>query len=375
MLFAAAATPLQASAASHSKQSERNFTLRIKRMVCLSVAMLGVTASTAVASASATTLNEAGSSLVYPLVARWSLAYHNVSISTAPGGSGVGQKDIIENAVDIGGSDAPMSASNYAADTHNPIEIPWALTATGVGYNVPGVKTGLRLTPAVIAGIYTGKITRWGAAPIVRLNKRYTKALRRAGKITPVFRSDGSGDSFAFQNFMYHAAPKIWTTVPTTQFPTTVGVGENGNAGVAGEVHQNKGTIGYISAYYLLDLHITTAAVQNAAGNFEFPDPKNIADASLSNSKIPPQGTDFTNANGVPIQWAPKKYKIAYPIATYTYALVNKGTQPYGGLSFPQLQAFLSWAITSGQKLGGPLDFVPLPKSIVNADRALINSL
>ncbi|MDA8067490.1 MAG: phosphate ABC transporter substrate-binding protein PstS [Actinomycetota bacterium] len=341
----------------------------------MGVAMFGLTASTAVASASAATLNEAGSSLVYPLVARWSQAYHSVTISTAPGGSGVGQKDIIENAVDIGGSDAPMSASNYSADPYNAVEIPWALTATGVGYNVPGVGSGLRLTPAVIAEIFTGRLRSWSAAPIVRLNQHYARALRRAGRITPVFRSDGSGDSFAFQNFMYHAAPKIWTTVPTTQFPTTVGIGENGNAGVAGEVHENKGTIGYISAYYLLDLHITTAAVQNAAGNFEFPDPKNIADASLSNSRIPAQGSAFTAANGVPIQWAPKRYKIAYPIATYTYAIVNKGTQPHGGLSFSQLQAFLSWAITSGQRLGGPLDFVPLPKSIVNADQALINSL
>jgi phosphate transport system substrate-binding protein len=349
--------------------------LNVKRLICLSAAVFGVSASTAAAGASAATLNEAGSSLVYPLVARWSQAYHDVTISPAPGGSGVGQKDIIQNLVDIGGSDAPMSASNYAADPYNPIEIPWALTATGVGYNIPGVGSGLRLTPAVIAEIFTGRIKDWGAAPIVRLNKHYAKALRRAGRITPVFRSDGSGDSFAFQNFMYRAVPKIWTTVPTTQFPTTVGVGENGNSGVAGEVHQNKGTIGYISAYYLLQLHISTAAVENAAHNFEFPNPKNIADASLSNSTIPPQGTDFTNANGVPIQWPPKRYKIAYPISTYTYALVNKGTAPHGGLSFSQLQAFLSWAITTGQRLGGPLDFVPLPKKIVNADQALINSL
>lgn len=355
--------------------SERKFTLHLKRMICLGAAVFGITASTAVASASATTLNEAGSSLVYPLVARWSQIYHDVTIAPAPGGSGLGQKDISQNLVDIGASDAPMSASAYAGDPYNAVEIPWALTATGIGYNVPGVKSGLHLTPAVIAQIFTGKITSWGSPAIVKLNKRDAKALRRAGKITPVFRSDGSGDSFAFQNFMYRAVPKIWTTVPSTSFPTTVGVGENGNSGVAGEVHQNKGTIGYISAYYLLQLHISTAAVQNAAHNFEFPNPKNIINASLSNSTVPAQGTAFTNANGVPIQYPAKKFKIAYPISTYTYAIVNKGTAPHGGLSTAQLQAFLNWAITTGQKYGASLDFVPLPKKIVAADQGLVNGL
>ncbi len=344
-------------------------------MICLGAVAFGVTASTAVASASATTINEAGSSLVYPLVARWSQVYKTAAISPAAGGSGTGQKDIEQNLVDIGGSDAPMPASAYSSDPYNAVEIPWALTATGVGYNIPGVKTGLKLTPTVIADIFTGKITSWNSKAIVKLNKKYAKALKRVGKITPVFRSDGSGDSFAFQNFMYLAAPKIWTTTPSTTFPTDVGVGENGNSGVAGEVHQNKGTIGYISAYYLLQLHVSTAAVENAAHKFELPNPTNIKDASLSNSTVPAQGSAFTNANGVPIQWPSKRYKTAYPVSTYTYALVNSGTSPHGGASFSDLKAFLNWAVTTGQKYGGSLDFVPLPGKIVSADQGLINNL
>ncbi len=341
----------------------------------MGAAAFGLVASTAAANASATTINEAGSSLVYPLVARWSQAYTGATIAPAAGGSGTGQKDIIGNLVDIGGSDAPMSSANFAADPYGPVEIPWALTATGVGYNIPGVKNGLQLTPTILAQIFTGKITNWNNKAIIKLNKRYAKALRHGGKITPVFRSDGSGDSFAFQNFLYRAAPKIWTTAPTTSFPTTVGVGENGNSGVAGEVHQNKGAIGYISAYYLLQLHINAAAVQNAAHKFELPNPKNIANAAQFNSTIPAQGSAFTNANGVPIQYPSKKQKIAYPISTYTYAIVNKGTSPHGGVSMSDLQAFLNWAVTTGQKYGGALDFVQLPKSIVKQDQALINGL
>ncbi len=349
--------------------------MHLKRIICLGAAAFGVTASTAAASASAATINEAGSSLVFPLVARWSQVYTGASIAPAAGGSGVGQKDIEGNLVDIGASDAPMTATAFASDPYKPVEIPWALTATGVGYNVPGVKNGLRLTAPVLAGIFTGKITTWGSPAIVKLNKHYAKALKRAGKITPVFRSDGSGDSFAFQNFMYHGAPKIWKTVPSTSFPTTVGVGENGNSGVAGEVHANKGTIGYISAYYLLQLHIQVAAVQNAAHNFVLPNPKNIANAALSNSTVPAQGSAFTSANGVPIQYPAKKYKIAYPVSTYTYAIVNSGTAPHGGISSADLKAFLNWAVTTGQKYGASLDFVPLPKKIVAADQRLINGL
>lgn len=345
-------------------------------MICVGAAVFGVSASTAIASASASTINEAGSSLIYPLAAIWGIHYTGASVKTNPGGSGIGIKDISANAytVDIGASDAPMSPTQYAGDSHTPIEIPWGLTATGIGYNIPGVKAGLKINATILAGIYTGKITTWNNKAILNLNKPFRKALLKAGKITPIFRSDGSGDSFAFQNFLYRGAPKVWKTAPSTTFPNTVGQGENGNAGVAAEVHANHGTIGYISAAYLIQQHITVAMVQNAAGNYEFPNGKNIAAAAASNSKIPAQGTAFTNANGVPIQYPAKKYKFAYPISTYTYAIVNQ--HPVSG-SAPtaDLQAFLNWAITTGQAFGGPLDFVRLPKAIVNQDKALISSL
>lgn len=350
-------------------------TLHIKRMICLGAAVIGVSASGAVASASAGTIKEAGSSLVYPLVSIWSQHYSAATISAAAGGSGVGIKDISSNSysVDIGASDAPMSSSQYGGDNHSPIEIPWALTATGVGYNIPGVK-GLRLSATVLAEIYTGKITTWGNKAILKLNKPHTKALRKAGKITPVFRSDGSGDSFAFQNFLYRGAAKLWKTVPSTSFPTTTGQGENGNAGVAAEVRTNKGTIGYISAAYLIQQHISTAAIENAAGKFEYPNGVNIANASTSDSHIPAQGSAFTSANGVPIQYPSKKYKTAYPISTYSYAIVNHNAVS-GSASTGDLKAFLNWAVTTGQHLGGSLDFVPLPKSIVSQDQGLINGL
>jgi len=342
-------------------------------MVCVgAVAMATVGGAPLAAGASATTLKEAGSSLVYPLVARWSHVYTTDQVSAAAGGSGAGISAISTNGVDIGASDAPMNSGQYAGDqSHNPVEIPWALSATDVVYNIPGVQTGLRLNATIMADIYTGKITSWGSSAIVKLNPRLKKALKKAPKITPVFRSDGSGDSYAFQNFMFRGAPKAWTVTPTTSFGGTAGQGENGNYGVAGEVAKNAGAVGYVSAYYVLSQHgIHPAALENAAGRFVMANGASIVAAAKSDAKIPAQGSAFTSAGGVSIQYPSKKYKTAYPLATYTYAIVNKD-----GSHVSALQNFLDWAITTGQKYGAALDFYPLPSSIVSQDKSLISGL
>jgi phosphate transport system substrate-binding protein len=342
-------------------------------MICMGAAVMGVAATASVASASAAPIAEGGSSLVYPLVYKWSTAYTATKVTAAAGGSSAGIAGISASnpSFQIGASDAPMTASQYAADTHTAVEIPWALSATDVVYNVPGIHAGLKLNATIVGEIYTGKITTWGSSAIVKLNKKDKKALQKAGKITPVFRSDGSGDSFVFQNFMFKGAPKVWTVAPSTAFPGTVGQGENGNYGVAGEVSKNAGAIGYVSAYYALSQHgIYPASLQNAAGNFEQANGATIEAAAKSNSSIPAQGSAFTSAGGVSIQYPSKKYKTAYPISTYTYAIVNKGSS-----GIPGLQDFLTWAVTTGQKYGAALKFYPLPASIVSQDKSLINGL
>jgi phosphate transport system substrate-binding protein len=349
-------------------------TLHLKRMICVGAAVFGATATTAVASASAASIPEAGSSLVYPLVSIWQNHYSAATIAPAAGGSSTGISDIQANSVDIGASDAPMTSSQYSGDSHSPVEIPWALTATGVGYNIPGIKSGLKLNATILAEIYTGKISNWNNKAILALNPNYAAKLKKAGKITPVFRSDGSGDSFAFQNFLLKGAPKYWKTPPSTAFAGTTGEGENGNAGVAGEVHSNSGTIGYISAAYLIQQNIHVAALENAAGNFELPNATNIANAASSDSSIPAQGMTFTNDLGVPIQYPSKKYKTAYPVSTYTYAIVNTSGSPKSG-AVSDIQAFLTWATTTGQAYGGTLDFVPLPAKIRSADARIISSI
>lgn len=345
-------------------------------MICVGAAVLGLSVSTAVASASASPVKEAGSSLAYPLVSIWAAHYDGGTGATAAsGGSGLGITDITAGSVDIGASDAPLSVAQYAAEHYSPIEIPWLLSGVGIGYNVPGVKNGLRFTPTIIADIYTGKITTWANKAITKLNPKYKKALSRAGKITPVFRSDGSGTSFAFQNFLYRSARKIWGTPPSTIFAGKVGEGESGNAGVSAEVRTNKGTIGYIEASYLIQQNIHVGQVQNAAGNYEFPNPANIEAAAKSDSTIPAQGTAFTNALGVPIQWPSKKYKTAYPISSYSYAIVN--TKPAGPAGMPAIKAFLEWVFskTGGQRYGGNLAYEPMPAGMLKSAQGLVNSL
>ena len=338
-------------------------------MICVGAAVAGVTA-TAVASASAaTTITENGSSLVFPLVSQWKTAYASQgSVSPTSSSSGTGIDLIQTNAVNIGASDAPMTSSQYAGDSHNPTQIPWALSATGVGYNIPGVGSGLKLNATILVGIYNGKITKWSNSAIVKLNPKFKKALDKAPAITGVVRTGGSGDTYAFQHFLSVADPKGWTAgFSTNWLGTGHTIAENGNSGVAGEVKSNPGAIGYISAYYLISQHVTTAAVENAADNFELPYPANIKTAALSNSKISAQGSGFT---GVSIVYPSKKYKTAYPISTYTYAIVNSGES-----NDAAVKAFLSWAVTKGQTYGGTLDFVPLPAGIVSADQSLISGL
>jgi phosphate transport system substrate-binding protein len=336
-------------------------------------ATLGVVASAGVATASAATITEAGSSLVYPLVARWSHVYTADNVSAAAGGSSAGILDITAGSFNIGASDAPMTSAQATADSHNPVEIPWALSATDVVYNIPGIHAGLKLNASIIAGIYTGKITSWSSKAILKLNKADTKALKKAPKITPVFRSDGSGDSYVFQNFLFKGAPKVWGTAipPTTSFPTNYGgQGENGNYGVSGEVAKNAGAIGYISAYYALSQKgVYAASLENAAGNYEQATGATIEAAAASNNVIQAQGS-FPGV-GVSIQYPAKKYKTAYPISTYTYAIVNQN----GESNLNNVQNFLSWAVTTGQKYGAALKFYPLPSRIVSQDQALISGL
>ena len=323
---------------------------------------VGGTAAVATASASAAGLTGAGSTLVAPLMANWINGFEikeGIPVKYAAVGSGEGIKQVSNRTVEFGASDAPMTPEQ-AATCNGCATVPWALSATGLGFNVPGVKK-LNLTGKIIAGIYFGKITKWNDPKIAAVNPK----VKLPGlAITPVYRSDGSGDTYAFTNYLSKISP-AWKS--EVGFATTVGfkagVGAKGNAGVTSTVTKTPGAIGYISASYLIAAGLGAAAVENKAGNFELPNLNNIEEAaSVVKSAKPNTGISITNP--------PKKAKKAYPISTFTYAIV-----PFNSPQKQFLQQFLTYAITKGQSYGAALDFAPLPKVVKRAGLRAVASL
>jgi phosphate transport system substrate-binding protein len=335
---------------------------RLLALLIAAFAAVGGTASISTAAASAAGLTGAGSTLVAPLMANWKSNFEikeGIPVQYAAVGSGTGIAQITARTVDFGASDAPLTPEQAAA-CNGCVQIPWALSATGLGFNIPGLKK-LNLSGKVLAGIYFGKITKWNDPKI--------KAINQGAKlpdlnITPVFRSDGSGDTYAFTNYLSKISP-AWKS--EVGYATTVGfkagVGAKGNAGVTATVTKTPGAIGYISAYYLIAAGVHAAAIQNLAGNYELPNIANIASAASSVKQL-------GSSNTISITNPPKKDKIGYPISTFTYAIIPHDAKQKGFL-----QQFANYCLTIGQKYGAALDFAPLPKVVKEAGLKAVASL
>ena len=335
---------------------------RLLGVVLALVATVVGMGSIATAGAAAAGLNGAGSTLVAPLMANWINGFEikeGIPVKYAAVGSGTGISQITARTVDFGASDAPLTPEQAAA-CNGCVQVPWALSATGIGFNVPGVKK-LNLSGKVLAGIYFGKITKWNDPKIKALNP---KAKLPGTTITPVFRSDGSGDTYTFTNYLSKISP-AWKS--EVGYATTVGfkagVGAKGNSGVTSTVTKTPGAIGYISASYLIAAGLGAAAVENKAGNFEVPNLKNIEEAASTVKSLPASNT-------ISITNPPKKATGAYPISTFTYAIV-----PHSAPQKGFLQQFLNYAITKGQAYGAALDFAPLPKVVLTAAKKAVGSL
>jgi phosphate transport system substrate-binding protein len=354
-----------------SHTSERALTLNFafSRRHVLSVAAVAATATgfgglASNAMASGLTLNGAGSTLVAPFEQEWAQGFDSRTGNTvnySAVGSGTGITDISQRTVDFGASDAPLTSAQ-AQQCNNCTQIPWALSATGVGYNVPGVGHKLRLTGSEIAGIYLGSITNWDSSAITHSNPGVHLPNL---KITPIFRSDGSGDTYAFTNYLSDVS-KTWNSkvnfATSVQFPK--GVSAKGNSGVAALLEQTKGGIAYIAVSYLISQKLDAAAVQNSAGNYEYPNLSNIESAASTVTRVP-------SSNALHIVDPSKSAKIAYPISTFTYAIVPKSGNKQASL----LKSFINYALTTGQHSGPSLDFAPLPKIVLDRDKTVTNSL
>jgi phosphate transport system substrate-binding protein len=307
------------------------------------------------------TLIGAGSTLVAPLVAKWSGDYQQragVTVTYGAVGSGAGIAQITGRTVDFGASDAPLTP-NQATACKGCLQVPWALAATLVAYNLKGAPSRLKLSGPVLAGIYLGKVTHWNDPAISRLNPGVQLP---STAIRPVFRSDGSGDTYAFSDFLSKVSP-VWKQTKgvstTISFPT--GVGGKGNDGVAAYLGRNDGAIGYLAISYVFSGNLQYALVQNAAGNFPVPGIPSIEAAAKSLTSVPAD-------NAISITNPPASAPGAYPISTFTYAIVPKPSKL-------ALLRFLTYAVTTGQKFGPSLQFAPLPPKVLAADRSTISRL
>ena len=315
------------------------------------------------ASGSADTLVGAGSTLVAPLVSQWQPEYDKkteVAVTYGAIGSGGGIAQITARTVDFGASDAPLTEDQFK-EAKGVVQIPWALAATDMAYHVEGVPSKLKLTGPLLAEIYEGKVTSWNAPQIASLNPGVTLP---STKITPIHRSDGSGDTFAFTNYLSHISPE-WSSKygHATEVNFPVGVGAKGNSGVGGAISSTNGAIGYIAIAYVLENEFDFALIKNAAGQYPEPGIPSISAAAKTLASVPAN-------NEVSIVDPPASAPGAYPISTFTYALV-----PEESPKAKTLKPFLKWAITEGQTFGPKLDFAPLPAQVVKADEATIEKI
>ena len=284
-----------------------------------------------------TTITGAGSTFVQPLVAAWTPALGSAfgySVQYSGVGSGAGVSAVSSNQVDFGASDAPLNPAQLQT-CPDCVQIPWALSAVAVAYNVPGAPTHLNLDGPTIAKIFLGQITTWNDPAIAALNKG---ANLPSLKITPVFRSDASGTSYAFTDYL-SAISGDWKTKigNSTQPAFPAGIGAKGSSGVAGVVSRTSGSITYVDIAYAIKNHIRFAAMKNAAGKFLFPSLRRIIAAASAFTKVPAN-------NEMHIVNPPKSAPLGYPISTYTYVIVHAKT-PHAA----ELRKMIFWCLTTGQ--------------------------
>jgi phosphate transport system substrate-binding protein len=332
----------------------------LKKIALVALAAVAVATPGAGAAGS---LNGAGSTFVFPLISNWTQPYESatgVHINYNPVGSGAGIAAVTNRSVDFGASDAPMTPDQLIA-CKGCVEIPWALGATAVMYHLDGAPAHLRLTGRVIAQMYLGKITRWNDPQIKKLNPKVNLP---GTNVTPVFRSDSSGTTFNFTDYLSTVYGQFATTVgkgTQVNFPT--GVGGRGSSGVSAVLQRTNGGIGYADVAYALSNHFNYAAVQNAAGRWILPNIGAIEQAASTVKFIPAD-------NSISIVDPPKSKKYAYPISTFTFVILPKKTP-----NAAALKKFVLWAVTSGQKYGKPLVFAPVPKYVVKRAQAALRQV
>ena len=327
---------------------------RMRSLVAVFAVLFGVAAlalaAVAGASSKKTSLTGAGSTFVAPLVAQWTGHYSAASINYSAIGSGGGIAAISSRQVDFGASDAPMTPDQFSA-CHGCVQIPWAFSATSIPYNVSGVGYGLRLTGPILADIYLGHIKKWNDKRIRAINKGVKLPDE---SIVPIFRSDGSGTSYNFTDYLSRVSKEFKQKIGKgTQPSFQVGVGARGSSGVAAKLKSTPGGITYVDVAYAYRNSFKIAKLRNRAGRFVVPSVRSIRASAASIKNV------TSKNNAISIVDPPKSQPKAYSVCTFTWVIV-----PIQTSKAPDLKRFITWAVTKGQPFGAKLLFVALPKPV-----------
>jgi phosphate transport system substrate-binding protein len=309
-------------------------------------------------------INGAGATFPNPIYSKWFAEYNklhpNVAINYQPIGSGGGIRQITNQTVFFGATDGPMTNDQLVAAPGKILHFPTVLGAVVPVYNIPNLTAELKFTGPVLADIYLGKITKWNDAAIAKLNAGVNLP---GSDITVVHRSDASGTSYIFVDYLAKMSPewKMKVGVATAvNWPT--GIGGKGNEGVAGLVTQSPGSIGYVELIYALQNKISYGSVQNLAGEFLRGSVESVtAAAGAAAAKMPPDfRVSITNAEG----------KGVYPISSFTWLLLYES--PKDKAQAKAIVDFTKWALTDGQKYCADLGYAPLPEAVVKLEMAAL---
>ncbi len=315
------------------------------------------------------TITGAGSTFVFPLMDNWRVEYNKIHpeimLNYQSIGSGAGIKLLEQKSVDFGASDAPLSATDMQK-APGVLTLPESIGGITVTYNLPGIDKGLKLTGPVIAQIFMGNITSWNDPAIVSLNPGVNLPSQ---KIVVAHRSDGSGTTYAFTDYLSKVSPDWQTKIGQGKsVPWPLGTGGQGNAGVANIVKSTPYAIGYVELAYVFQNKMTYAFVQNADGNsFVEPTLDSVAaDAAAASGSFPAADGDWSKVSIVN-----QPGSNSYPISTLTYVMIYKDLSTVTGETqdkSSQVLAFLDWIIHDGQQYASGLLYVPLPDSIKKID-------
>ena len=312
-------------------------------------------------------LQGAGATFPNPLYQKWLSEYGkqhaNIRIDYQSIGSGGGIKQLKEQTVDFGASDAPMKDEDLKAAPSEILHIPTVVGAVVITYNLQGVNQPLRFSSEVVADIFLGKIKKWNDPKIAADNPGVTLL---DSDITVVHRSDGSGTSAVFTDYLSKVSAEWKEKVGSGTSPSwPTGIGGKGNEGVTGQVKNTPNTIGYVELAYAVQNKLPVALIKNASGAFVEPSIDAVSAAAAASAGSTPDDlrVSITNAAGAQ----------AYPISSYTYILVYKAQRD--AAKGKALVDFLWWGIHDGEQFAKDLQYAPLPADIVKRAEAKINSI